>query len=337
MKFIRFLIFSFTVSLGLAFVTQSQGGATKFNGYNQNGGSSVPWGVPVMENGISLKISLPIWPMVSKMGQGNRKALEVFIKKSKKVTGKTANSTEIISQDGTPMILVPAATFIMGSAEGEEDELPPHPIYLGDFYMDKYEVTVLHYSLFLKARHRQTPRFWSQIDLSRDGDKPIVGINWYDAEAYCQWVGKRLPTEAEWEKAARGTDGRIYPWGNEPPRSELANFNKEFSRTFYRDRIEPVGSHKTGLSPYGIFDMAGNVWEWVGDWYKKDYYKESPSRNPQGPATGNMKVLRGGSWNDGPTRVRSAYRNWGNPMIGSSTSLGSRCALDANTRLPGSL
>ena len=138
-------------------------------------------------------------------------------------------------------------------------------------------------------------------------DHPVTHVDWNQARAYCAWAGVRLPTEAEWEKAARGTDGRIYPWGNSAPDDRFANYGNII------DGTTPVGNYPEGASPYGALDMAGNVWEWVNDWYDSDYYSQSPSENPQGPATGESRVLRGGAWVYDDDSVRSAYRYNYNP------------------------
>jgi serine/threonine-protein kinase len=149
-------------------------------------------------------------------------------------------------------------------------------------------------------------------------DYPVVNVNRYQANAFCTWVGARLPTEAEWEKAARGTDGRIYPWGDQAPTQELANFDRNVGDT------TPVGSYPAGASPYGVMDMAGSVWEWVDDWYDSDYYSQSPSENPQGLVTGEYSVLRGGSWYGYDYNVRSALRNYRGPDYWDSL-VGVRC------------
>ena len=158
------------------------------------------------------------------------------------------------------MVLIPAGEFWMGSPEGEgkDNEHPRHQVYLDAFYMDQYEVTTERYKDFMDAKRRSAPRYWEQVELSRDRDKPVVGISWHDAEAYCEWAGKRLPTEAEWEKAARGDDERIYPWGNEKPNSNLANFDQSWKpKKVYAERLKPVGSYEAGKVPMACMTWPG--------------------------------------------------------------------------------
>jgi formylglycine-generating enzyme required for sulfatase activity len=205
------------------------------------------------------------------------------------------------------MVVVPAGEFMMGSAAGDSDEQPEHKVYLDSFSMDVYEVTVGQYAAFLQAKGIDPPSDWKTMNQSANQKRPIANVDSTDASAYCKWAGKRLPTEAEWEKAARGTDGRLYPWGNDAPTPLHANFGKpEWNNHAV---LAPVGSFEAGKSPYGIYDMAGNVWEWVNDWYDYNYYKSSPSQNPTGPSKGGTKAIRGGSWYSNPRAIRSANRS----------------------------
>jgi len=212
------------------------------------------------------------------------------------------------------MVYVPAGDFLMGSSESDtlasDDEKPQHTVYLDAYWIDRTEVTNAQYRRCVEAGACSEPACWEDSDLNAP-EQPVVCVYWYQAQAYCEWAGASLPTEAQWEKAARGTRGLIYPWGN----------------TFYSARLNcwedrcydgyaytaPVGSFPSGASPYGALDMAGNVWEWVADWYDSGYYAHSPSRNPTGPATGKIQVLRGGSWLCDWRRVRAAKRSAGPP------------------------
>lgn len=234
---------------------------------------------------------------------------------------------------GAPMVWIKDGTFMMGSQEGSSKVNSLHQVYLSAFYIDIYEVTTARYAKFLEAvgpaQPGLVPMFWEQVNLPYDGDRPVIGVTWNAAETYCRWVGKRLPSEAEWEKAARGTDDRTYPWGNEVPTFKLANYDKPFSVNRYSDSLRPVDSDEAGQSPYGVYGMAGNAAEWVADWYDEKYYATSPERNPTGPARGVQKVLRGGSFGDPAIQLKSASRESYFPAD-KGPYVGIRCAQDTS-------
>ncbi len=217
--------------------------------------------------------------------------------------------------DPVPMVTIPAGEFMMGSPDGlgRVDERPQRSVYLDAFLIDEVEVTNERYMQFVKTTgHRPPPNPYGAGNLqSIEGIEhlPVVQTTWYDAKAYCRWAKKRLPTEAEWEKAARGTDGRLYPWGNEPPTAQRANFDREWED---EKTLHTVGSLPDGDSPYGVKDMAGNAREWVSDWYEVDYYKEAPTRNPQGPdGKGVVRSIRGGSWHSPISDITTSARGRG--------------------------
>ena len=226
----------------------------------------------------------------------------------------------------TPMVEIPAGEFMMGSdgTQALEDERPSHRVWLDAFSIDLHEVTTAQYAAFLSVQNRAAPWQWESVDLVQHGDRPVIGVDWRDAEAFCTWKGKRLPTEAEWEKAARGTDARLYPWGNQAPTGDLANFALG-ARFSYNQVLFPVRSHEPGKSPYGLYHMAGNAYEWVQDWYGTNYYDSSPDRNPPGPSQGQFKVLRGGSWSDLPKYLLTYGRFRLSPETKNSYT-GFRCA-----------
>ena len=226
----------------------------------------------------------------------------------------------------TPMVEIPAGEFAMGSdgRQALEDERPMHRVWVDDFSMDLHEVTAAQYAVFLTATNRLAPWQWNTVDLSQHRDRPVIGVDWSDADAYCRWKEKRLPTEAEWEKAAKGTDGRLYPWGNQVPTKDLANFALG-ARFSYSQVLMPVLSYEQGKSPYGLYQMAGNVGEWVQDWYAASYYETSPDRNPQGSEQGQFKVLRGGSWSDLPKYLLT-YGRFKLPPETRNSYTGFRCA-----------
>jgi sulfatase modifying factor 1 len=241
-------------------------------------------------------------------------------------------------QDGAPMVLIPAGPFTMGSNDGLPNERPEHTVTLDAYYIDQYEVTLGLYRKFLEATKHDAPPTWDDEAASTVSDRPAIGMKWADALAYCKWAGNRLPTEAEWEKAARGTDGRRYPWGQMQPFVDIANYNRGVwvSETItlvgVTSGLEGMsvrhGLKEGGKSPYGLTHMAGNAAEWVADWYERDYYRKSPDKNPTGPANGDKHVLRGGSWADLPTALRVTARFSAEPDFEDRT-VGFRCAMNA--------
>lgn len=235
-------------------------------------------------------------------------------------------STQVSEVDGMVQVSVPAGPFTMGSDDGYDDERPEHMVTLGDFWIDKTEVTNAMYALCVQAGSCSPPPSTASYTRSNYyGDSqwdnyPVINISWNDAKSYCEWAGRRLLTEAEWEKAARGADRRKYPWGNDTPDSTLLNYNG-----YVADTTE-VGKYPKGASPYGVLNMAGNVSEWVNDWYGENYYQQPTSENPQGPSFGQYRVLRGGMWssiNDNNVRAASRWRL--EPTYGYDFS-GFRCA-----------
>ncbi|MCG9128424.1 formylglycine-generating enzyme family protein [Candidatus Poribacteria bacterium] len=234
------------------------------------------------------------------------------------------------------MVYVPAGDFIMGSDPDVDphtdqlDELPQHKVYLDAFFIDKYEVSNADYKKFVEATGHRNSIFWDNPKFNHP-DTPVVGVTWGDAVAYAEWVGKRLPTEAEWEKASRGTDARIWPWGNvfDPKK---CNFDDEGKFDGHLDGFAtaaPVDSFHNGASPYGALNMVGNVAEWVSDWFDMDYYLVSPRENPKGPKNSGMgkKSWRGASWFAGEDQVRCAFREY-DDIVASGQILGFRCAKD---------
>ncbi|MDH4185742.1 MAG: formylglycine-generating enzyme family protein [Nitrospira sp.] len=249
-----------------------------------------------------------------------------------------AMSAEVVrGRDGTPMMLIPAGPFMMGSDEGLPNERPAHTVMLDAYFIDLHEVTLSLYRKFLEEGKHESPQTWDDEAATVVGDRPAVGMKWGDALAYCQWAGKRLPTEAEWEKAARGTDGRRYPWGEMQPFVDIANYNRgiwvneAITLVAVTSGMEGMsvrhGLKGGGKSPFGLTHMAGNAAEWVADWYARDFYQKSPERNPTGPAVGEKRVLRGGSWADLPVALRVTARVSADPDFEDRT-IGFRCAMN---------
>lgn len=242
-------------------------------------------------------------------------------------------------------LFVPAGTLNMGGLDvlRDTDEIPSHLVQMHAFWIDQVEVVNGMYALCVKAGACRVPESLSSdnrfeyYDNPEFVDYPVVQVTWFDANAYCQWAGRRLPTEAEWERAARGDDMRTFPWGDEPPNARNSN-----SLNIVGDTTR-VGSYAEGISPFGALDMAGNVWEWVSDFYVHDYYKESPAENPTGPAKdpgSHLRVIRGGSYQDDMLNLRLPNRGYEvgpNPAVlptdpayygHRSAKIGFRCAAD---------
>jgi formylglycine-generating enzyme required for sulfatase activity len=233
--------------------------------------------------------------------------------------------------DGAELAFIPAGEFLMGSDPGEDpyfygSEGPPHMVYLADYWIYRTEVTNDMYRQCVEVKACPRPAnngsntraiYYPNPDFA---DYPVVYVSWVHAASYCRWAGGRLPTEAEWEKAARGTDGRLFPWGSEPPMPYHANYGT-------RD-TERVGSYPEGASPYGVLDMAGNVIEWVRDYFQATYYQVSKYDNPLGPASGSTRVYRGGSYHNPAEAIRTVMRG-SRAEDFANVDIGFRCVLEA--------
>jgi formylglycine-generating enzyme required for sulfatase activity len=214
-----------------------------------------------------------------------------------------------------------------------KDQEPIHLVDMDAYWIDATEVTNAMYTECVHAGRCQPP-FRSESATRSDyfnnpqyADYPVIYVSWNDANTYCSWVGGRLPTEAEWEEAARGTEGRTYPWGNATPSCSLANVRLNTGDYCVGDTSR-VGAYPAGTSPYNALDMSGNLWEWVNDWYSPLYYGSSPSANPTGPSSGEERVLRGGSWLNREWQLGSAYRFSNKPDDRNKVNYGFRCAAD---------
>lgn len=197
------------------------------------------------------------------------------------------------------MVFIPGGEFIMGNSESvDEDERPAVKVYVGDFYINKYEIANEAYNKFIIATGHTPPPFWKD-NRFKHSNHPVVGVSFHDAVAYTKWAGQRLPTEAEWEKAAKGDGNLKWPWGNNKPRKkDILFYLNSFGRYDNYEYTAPVDYYPAGISPYGVYNMLGNVWEWCSDWYEAQYYSRIDTINPTGPESGNRKVLRGGAWSN---------------------------------------
>ena len=234
----------------------------------------------------------------------------------------------IVDTENTPsnetdeMVEVPSGTFTMGSPPGQAlADAPEKTVNLKFFWIDKYEVTNQQFQEFVKSGHAAPIDWEGEAYPAGTGEYPVINVSWDDARNYCESVGKRLPTEAEWEKAARGTDGRLWPWGNQWD-SQKANSSEENQFA----SLQPARSYTDVETPYGAVNMAGNVWEWVNDWYEADYYEVGLTFNPTGPPIGEFKVVRGGAWTDSAELLHTYYREGDFPPFYYSPVIGFRCA-----------
>ncbi|MBN1149346.1 MAG: SUMF1/EgtB/PvdO family nonheme iron enzyme [Anaerolineales bacterium] len=286
---------------------------------------------------------------LSDKGQNNDALVDQSMKtfRSDAIQGAAPSSSPEVGESGqyqddfgAPMVLIPAGSFLMGSESGDDNERPVHQVFLDAFYIDVYEVTNELFARFLNEMGNQEEGGESWLEagseyvriIQRDGEwrpfagndcHPVVMVSWYGARAFCEWRGARLPTEAEWEKAARGgLEGALYPWGNDQP---VYTFNSENGAQFGNRGATTVPVGSFAPNGYGLYDMAGNVYEWAADWYVAGYYSRSPSENPQGPASSGRRVVRGGSWVNEVYELRVSYRQWGY-LTGRFSNFGFRCA-----------
>lgn len=252
-------------------------------------------------------------------------------------------ATKVRTRDGQIMALIAAGEFLMGSdssdTEANSDEKPQHSVYVDSFWIDKTEVSNSQYNKCVEAEVCRPSGALTSI--FTPAELPVVGVSWAQANTYCRWVGGRLPTEAEWEKTARGTDGRLYPWGDDFDGSRLnycdanciADWRDATANDGYR-YTAPPGSYPAGASPYGVLDMSGNVWEWTADWYAPDSYKNSIYRNPTGPESGLQRVVRGGSWYYYGKNLRAAKRHKDTPVT-QHDNIGFRCVISDHEQAAG--
>lgn len=233
---------------------------------------------------------------------------------------ESAAGGRVRSRDGMWMVYIPAGPFEMG--QEDQADAPRRTVTLRAYWIDQTEVSHAMYRKCVQADVCTPPA--EGAGNTSDLDHPVMKVDWQQASTYCAWAGVRLPTEAEWEKAARGTDGRTYPWGEQEPTPELVNYDRHFGGT------RPVGSFPQGASPYGVLDMAGSTWEWVSDAYQEDAYRTTPAEDPQGPDHPEQllyRVIRGGGWDNPKNFLFTYLRNFSLPEY-ALDNLGFRCAAD---------
>jgi len=247
------------------------------------------------------------------------------------------------ASDGMPLTFIPAGPFLMGASETDAasspNERPKRPVTLDAFWIDSTEVTNAMYRECVREGICSPPERMDAIDDQGLSLHPVAWVSWADASQYCTWAGRRLPTEAEWEKAARGTDGRLYPWGETAPTGSLVNFaDINLAEAWADNEVDdgyrstaPVGEFPMGASPYGVHDVAGNVWEWVADCYDETYYRNQIDLNPLGPEqSANCRHgVRGGSFLSTARNIRAAFR-FGYAPDTTASDLGFRCAMDGD-------
>jgi formylglycine-generating enzyme required for sulfatase activity len=276
----------------------------------------------------NLDIGLRAWRAVR---EGNFSTLLLRYELAAFDIGKTSPNIPVDTKtsdiDGMTQVYVPAGEFIMGSnGDPKSKEYPEHPIYLNAFWMDMTEVTNAMYAKCVRSGEcfEPVPRLNPYYGKWAYSNHPVVYVNWYAAEMYCAWAGRRLPTEAEWEKAARGTDARYYTWGNSQATPRLANF----AEALIGESL-PAYRYPLGASPYGALNMGGNVREWVADWFSNRYYFESPYENPTGPETGTERSLRGGAYDANEDDI-TTFRRYKHEPDSAGLSRGFRCAESAD-------
>jgi formylglycine-generating enzyme required for sulfatase activity len=269
---------------------------------------------PGKTNGAAPKDDASVEKVNEQLKAAQREALE-----------QLAQRGATVSEGG--MALIPAGEFLMGAEDLMPDARPVHRVFVSAFWIDRHQVTNAQYRKCVEAGGCLPPKDQQGFDDADRAQHPVTNVTWGQSRGYCQWKGKRLPTEAEWEKAARGTDGRRYPWGNSDELIKARLKSGEIKTV--SNGTEAVGSQSAIVSPYGVYDMVGSVAEWVKDWYGEDFYQVSPSRDPQGPVRGSFRVLRGGPLSERPLESHVSYRSW-DEMTYWGPTVGFRCADDVS-------